>query len=225
MKQIAILILIFMIYSILGWCLEVICKLIENQKFINRGFLIGPYCPIYGYGVLFMTIISKKYLNDPLTLFIMIILTCSTLEYITSFTLEKIFSTRWWDYSRRKFNINGRICLETMIPFGVIGMIILYILNPIIFNFLEKIHPSILITTSTIFLIIFTIDCYLSFKIISNIQKLNKETQQKQIIKKDDTEKITKLVKKEITNSKKIFEKRIINAFPHLQMKKINKKK
>ena len=66
-----------MTYSFLGWCLEVICKLISDHKFINRGFLIGPYCPIYGWGTLLMQLLLQKYLNDPLVLFIMIILLCS----------------------------------------------------------------------------------------------------------------------------------------------------
>ena len=67
-------ILLFFVYSFLGWCLEVGCKLVSDHKFINRGFLIGPYCPIYGHGALIMTILLNRYLNDPVTLFIMIIL-------------------------------------------------------------------------------------------------------------------------------------------------------
>ena len=117
-------ILLFFVYSFLGWCLEVGCKLVSDHKFINRGFLIGPYCPIYGHGALIMTILLNRYLNDPATLFIMIILCCSLLEYFTSYFLEKIFHTRWWDYSGYRFNINGRICLETMVPFGLFGLLL-----------------------------------------------------------------------------------------------------
>ena len=109
--------LLYLIYSIGGWLLEVSCKLVEKKKFINRGFLIGPYCPIYGTGAVIMTILLKKYIDDPITLFIMAMLTCSILEYITSYVMEKLFNARWWDYSTYRFNINGRICLETTIPF------------------------------------------------------------------------------------------------------------
>ena len=128
MKELFIYFLFFIIYSFLGWLLEVTVKLVEDQRFINRGFLIGPVCPIYGFGALLLQLLLNKYINDPWTLFIMIILTCSVLEYSTSYILEKLFHTRWWDYSRKKFNINGRICLETMIPFGIFGLIIMYIL-------------------------------------------------------------------------------------------------
>ena len=85
MEVICNYILLFFIYSFLGWCLEVGCKLVSDHKFVNRGFLIGPYCPIYGHGALIMTILLHKYLNDPVTLFIMIILVCSILEYFTSY--------------------------------------------------------------------------------------------------------------------------------------------
>ena len=221
MKNICILILLFFTYAILGWCLEVTCKLVEKGKFINRGFLIGPYCPIYGCGALIMTIVLIKYLNDPITLFIMIILSCSILEYLTSYILEKIFHTRWWDYSKRKFNINGRICLETMIPFGIFGLLILYKINPFFFSMYEKIPNNILYTLTIILTIIYLIDNIISYKIIKEIQEVSKKTQQKQIFKKDDTERITELVKKQIETSKKTFEKRIIQAFPNLQLQKI----
>ena len=109
MKTICYYFLLFMTYSILGWILEVSCKLVEKKKFVNRGFLIGPYCPIYGWGALIMTLLLNNYLNNIFTLFIMNILICSVLEYFTSYILEVIFKARWWDYSNKKFNINGPI--------------------------------------------------------------------------------------------------------------------
>ena len=122
--------LLFMIYAILGWLMEVTCKLIQYKRFINRGFLIGPYCPIYGYGALLITILLHKYTNDPIVLFIMAIVVCGTLEYLTSYFMEKIYKARWWDYSQKKFNINGRVCLGTIVPFGLLGLLIMYVLNP-----------------------------------------------------------------------------------------------
>lgn len=172
-----------------------------------------------------MTIILIKYLEDPITLFIMIVLSCSILEYFTSYVLEKIFHTRWWDYSKRKFNINGRICLETMIPFGIFGLLIMYKINPFFFHLYEKM-PNMALYTICIFLVlIYIIDNIVSYKIIKDIQQVSKETQKKQIIKRDDTERITSLVKKQIEASKSTFEKRVIHAFPNLQLKKINFKK
>lgn len=224
-KTICIYILFFFVYSFLGWCLEVICKLITEKRFINRGILIGPICPIYGYGVLIMTLFFRKYLNDPITLFILIIVSCSILEYFTSYFLEKVYHTRWWDYSTKKFNINGRICLETMIPFGILGLLIMNYMNSIVFNLLNILPNYLIYILSTIFLITYIIDNIISCKIIYNIQKLSKEIQSKQIIKKDDTERITRLVRKQIEKSMKLLDRRLIHAFPHLEMLKFKKKK
>ena len=119
--------LLFIIYSIIGWILEIIFAFINLKKFVNRGFLIGPYCPIYGAGCLLLTILLSKYAEDTIVLFALSIIICSILEYLTSWIMEKIFKLRWWDYSDMKFNINGRICLETMIPFGIIGSRVFYL--------------------------------------------------------------------------------------------------
>ena len=217
MKELFTYFLFFIIFSFLGWLLEVICKLIEDQRFINRGFLIGPICPIYGFGSLLMQLTLNKYLNDPWTLFIMIILTCSILEYSTSFILEKIFHTRWWDYSRRRFNINGRICLETMIPFGIFGLVLMYVINPFILKALKLLPYSLLIFLGLIIFIIFITDCLFSFQAIYSIQKVSKEVQSKIWLQKDNTEKITRLVQKRIEKSSIALNKRLIHAFPHLE--------
>ena len=225
MQQISTYILLFFMYSFLGWCLEVGCKLISDHKFVNRGFLIGPYCPIYGWGAIIMTLLLNKYLNDPLTLFIMIILICSILEYFTSYFLEKIYHTRWWDYTNYKFNINGRICLETMIPFGIFGLLIMYKVNPFFINTINKIPKNISIILAIILVFIFLIDNIISSKTILEIQKINQNIQNKILIKKDDTERITKLVREKIEKSRKLLNRRLIHAFPHLKLLKRTKQK
>ena len=97
---------IFIIYSILGWLMEVIIVSSKKRKITARGFLIGPWCPIYGFGALFITLLLKKYYNDPVALFIMSFLMGTILEYVTSYLMEKLFHARWWDYSDHKFQIN-----------------------------------------------------------------------------------------------------------------------
>ena len=225
MIEICSYILLFFLYSFLGWCLEILCKLISDHKFINRGFLIGPYCPIYGTGAIIMTFLLKKYLDDPITLWIMIILCCSILEYFVSFILEKIFHARWWDYSTNKFNINGRICLETMIPFSIFGLFILYKCNPFFLNLINAIPHTILYLLTIILLIGFIVDLILSTKIIYNIQNITTNITKKMIFKKDDTERITKLVREKIEKSKSLLNRRIIHAFPHLTLLQRTRKK
>lgn len=195
---------LFLVYSFIGWIIEVTETFIKEKKIINRGFLIGPYCPIYGTGCLLLITLLNKYKNDPITLFIMSIITCSILEYTTSYVMEKLFKARWWDYSKFKFNINGRICAETMIPFGLLGLIVVYYLNP----FLIKI-----VSTNTILfiimLIIFMTDVCVSFGVITSLKTTIND------ITKDSTEQITKKVR-EILKQRSYLHRRLIKAFPNL---------
>ena len=205
--------LIFIIYSCLGWVLEVTCKSIEYKRFINRGFLIGPYCPIYGWGVVLITLLLYRYAYDPLVLFVMTIITCMILEYVTSYVMEKLFKARWWDYSKRKFNLNGRVCLGTTIPFGIFGVFIIYFSNPFIIEQLNKVDPTVLDIIAIVILIIYIIDNIISGVVIFGFRKtavqINKEGRQ------DNTEEITRKVR-EILSSKTWTYKRLINAYPKL---------
>lgn len=210
MYQICIYFMLFMIYSCMGWIMEVIGKLIEKHKFINRGFLIGPYCPIYGWGCLTIIILLSKYLNEPVILFFMAILICSVLEYCTSYIMEKLFHARWWDYSNRKFNINGRICLETMIPFGLLGCLILYIVNPIMIDFLTKIPTNTFLVITLIIFILYVIDNLISLNVMVKFKTTMKT------IERDGTEEITKKVK-DILLSRNWLYQRLIKAFPNVK--------
>lgn len=200
--------LLFIIYSFLGWVIEIITEYVHNKRFVNRGFLIGPYCPIYGFGSVLMTILLDKYLDDPVALFVMAVVICSLLEYFTSYIMEKLFNARWWDYSNNKFNINGRICLETMIPFGICGVILMYFINPPILKILNLIPEVVLMIVSIIIFILFIVDNIISLKIILGF----KNTAFK--MEKDNTAEITSRVRDVLIN-KSIFSKRLIRAFPN----------
>lgn len=208
------LFLLFMIYSIIGWFLEVLYNLIfGDKKLVNRGFLIGPYCPIYGVGCILIVLLLSKYESHPFGLFILSIVLCSVLEYSTSFIMEKIFKARWWDYSTYKFNINGRICLETMIPFGVIACLIVYVINPFFVDFLDKL-PDLFLTILFIFLFaIFGVDEITSFNIVNNFKKTVKS-----VSFGDKTEDINKYVKSILSNRSFLY-RRLINAFPRIEAK------
>ena len=143
----------------------------------------------------------------------MSIIICSFLEYITSFLMEVIFKNRWWDYSNKKFNINGRICLETMIPFGIIGTFVFYILNPAI-NKLVSFLPSYLsLIIALVILILFIFDMTISFNVIIKFKNVSKS------IKVDSTDEITKKVKQILLN-KSFIHRRLIKAFPHMKIKR-----
>ena len=189
-----IYVLIFFTYSITGWCMEVIRMFFnpKYKKFINRGFLIGPYLPIYGFGILGITIFLSKYSNDLPALFCLSIILCGFLEYMTSLIMEKLFNARWWDYSSRKFNINGRVCLETLIPFGIAGTVILHWINPVLVFLLNKIPTLLQSIIAYSLLIVFSIDCIISFTIIS---KFKNSANNIDLSEDDDTENISKYVK------------------------------
>ena len=181
--------LLFISYAFLGWCMEVGCKYVQFGKFINRGFLIGPYCPIYGWGAIAITILLKRYTYDPLVLFIMSTLVCSIIEYFTSYFMEKKYHARWWDYSSKKFNINGRICLETLIPFGILGLFIMYVTNPMLFKIYQSMSEIVVHIISITLFIIFIVDNIISSNIISSVNVEGSK------LVKDNTEEITEKVK------------------------------
>ena len=150
--------LLFFIYSVIGWFVEVTYVYIGTKKFINRGFLIGPYIPIYGYSALIMALYLTQYKDNPLTVFLLAIFICTFIEYMISFNMEKLFNARWWDYSNSKFNINGRVCLKNGLGFGFLSLLLIYLINPWLVNLLEKLNPKLLIIISVICLVIFVFD-------------------------------------------------------------------
>ena len=123
-------ILYFWAYSFLGWVVESTFCSINEHKLINRGFLSGPICPIYGFGALIVILSLTPFLSHPLFLFIDAVVLTSILEYSTSYAMEKLFHARWWDYSQHHFNLNGRICLATSLSFGGLSVFVMYVLHP-----------------------------------------------------------------------------------------------
>lgn len=207
MEKIGVYFLLFIIYSFLGWVIETILCSFQEKKLVNRGFLIGPICPIYGFGAVFISMFLTIYKKDWVVVFCLATILAGILEYFTSWAMEKIFHARWWDYSNNKFNINGRICLETMVPFGILGLTIIYILNPFFTEALNKIPHNIVIIIGVILLITFLVDTVLSLNVVTKATRLVKN-----IGIKDNTNEITAKVKELLRSTWR--GKRIIDAFP-----------
>ena len=208
-REIEQYIALFFIYSIAGWIMETVQLSIREKKFVNRGFLIGPYCPIYGSGVVLITILLQKYYDDIPATFFLSILICGTLEYVTSYFMEKIFKARWWDYSARKFNINGRICLETLVPFGIAGTVITIWINPFLLKYINIVPNLAMHIILGIISILFISDSIVSFKIILNLKEMSKEF-------KDNTDEISNKVKR-IIRKKMVLYRRLVRAFPRIK--------
>lgn len=137
------LIWFFIIYAILGWIVEVIYAGVNKAQFVNRGFLNGPYCPIYGFGVLIVILIFYPIRENWLILYIGSFVLTTVLEYFTGLILEKVFQNKWWDYSDIPFNIQGYICLKFSIIWGLGSMFIVDIVHPMVYEWVHMI-PDVL---------------------------------------------------------------------------------
>ena len=129
----------FFIYSFLGWLIETIYALFVHGHFVKRGFLLGPLCPIYGFGAVILIIATKKLYKKPFLKFLIATIAFSLFEFMVSFVLEMLFGLRWWDYSNDILNIQGRVSLIYSIFWGVIGLILLEKLHPFIQEKIQKI--------------------------------------------------------------------------------------
>lgn len=239
-------ILYFFIYSFLGWTCESIYCSIGNKKIINRGFLNGPICPVYGFGALIVIFFLKQYKDNFVEIFIYGVMLTSILEYITGYLLETIFDTTWWDYSSKKFNIKGRVCVKNSLLFGSMSVVLIEIIHKNI-SYLTMLIPILLL----LFLVVCNIVCLcidLSFTIVSmnnlnnklksledivselkyiniSLEKFDEENLRKLLENfknKEDkkTEKIEEIITK-IYNikSKSINQRRLMKAFPNMKHK------
>lgn len=129
---------LFLAFSVLGWCIEVIYSYIKKGHFVNRGFLRSPLCPIYGISVCIIYLIIAPFVDltstllemkDVFLVFTLIFIVASTMEYLTGFVLEKLFHTRWWDYSDRKFNIKGYVCISFSLYWGMGGTALVFLIK------------------------------------------------------------------------------------------------
>ncbi len=211
MFDLKVLFLLFIIYSVTGWIIEVIATYPDTKCFVNRGFLIGPYCPIYGNCAIAMILLLHN-IKDPILLFILSIIICSVGEYVTSYLMEKIFHARWWDYTKNKFNLNGRICLVNSLAFGVLGFLLIKFVNPFVVGLITKLSPTIMNILFYTILILFLIDNVISFKVIFKIKNMSVK-----YVHLDNTKEITEKVKKILSDN--VLAKRVFKAFPNIRFK------
>lgn len=220
LKKLSLYFFLFIVYSIIGWILEEIYAYLTKKKIANRGFFIGPYCPIYGIGCLLIVWLLSSYKSHPAGMFVLAMLIASALEYFTSYIMEKLFKARWWDYSKTKYNINGRVCLDTMLPFGVISCVVIYVLHPLLMSIATNIPVNRLNILSAVLAVIFISDLIVSFNIVNNFKKTIKKASLE-----DRTEDINKYIR-DVLSNKSLFYRRLLKAFPngHAIIKRVNKK-
>lgn len=148
----------FIFYSCAGWVYESILCSITDKKLVNRGFLNGPVCPVYGFGAIAVIFFLSDNQSSYLELFVTGAFLACTIEYITSVLLEKLFHAKWWDYTRYKFNIHGRVCLLGAIIFGAFSVVLIKFIHPIIIGYTNLIDNNVLIYVAAGTSLIMSID-------------------------------------------------------------------
>ncbi len=246
-EEILTLLTYFIIYSFLGWIMESTFRSIIEKKLINTGFLTGPLCPIYGFGACIMFLFLQGLSNNIVLLFIVSFVLLTLWEYVVGVLLEKMFHTKYWDYSNHKINFQGRICLTNSIYWGVLGVVFIKIIHPLVQAGIQKVDLHLLHIIVIIATIAFLTDMIVTIIRVKNIkvnlekiEKLNQEIKEKlkeaklkdenfsgEHIKADVTENMQKLIENLKKRRNKIILKlyknvyRLKRAFPAIETKEI----
>lgn len=243
-KYFLLYLMYFFIYVFIGWVVEVSFHAVTVGKFINRGFLSGPYCPIYGFGAIsviyFLTDIAGK---NKFVLFLGSIVIATAIEFVAGFLLEKIFHERWWDYTDKKLNIGGYICMEFSVIWGLFCFLLYEAVHPVTKSLVDLIPLRALKYLDIGLVIIMTIDLIATINTIIGINKKMKaldkisadirkvsdrigikvydrtieiENKQQELKKKSEIIEIEERIR-ELKEKKNILgEKRLLMAFPNL---------
>lgn len=207
----------YFIYSFIGWCAEVCIAAVRKKKFINRGFVSSPFCPIYGTGAVAFAIFLPDLKDNIFFLFLGGTILASFLEFLTGLLLEKIFHKKWWNYSNKRFNFDGYICLQYSLLWGVFAVLLTYFVNPFLASLLQMIPgliEKIIILTLGIILTLDTIGTALA------IRGMQKRLQGLNTLTKSMTH-VSHILENVITDR---IRKRMQKAFPTLEIQKIEGK-
>lgn len=207
MEKVATWFAIFIFYSFAGWLIEVLISFIQKRKIINRGFLVGPICPIYGTGALLLSLVVNS-TESPLVIFCVAVVASAILEYIVSYLMEKIFRVRWWDYADQPFNLNGRICISAALSFGVIGVLMLKVITPALLGMIGSLPVAVLYIVAGLLAAWLVFDILLSLWLIFGVRVTVGTVQ------RDATDEISERVQEILMNKGKL-NRRLVKAFPN----------
>ena len=171
--------LIFILFSFIGWICEVIYVGVTSaHKFVNRGFLHGPICPVYGFGGVVILMLPPSLYATWIPLFFASMILCTIVEYFVSWLMEKLFHTRWWDYSHYKIQLNGRICLLNSILFGFLGVVVIHFVYPLMIDLLNSLGQKVINVSGVIILTVLSVDIFFTVRKLvdfANVMKKLKE--------------------------------------------------
>ena len=187
----------FIIYSFLGWGLESIVRTICERKMINTGFLIGPFCPIYGFGAIIMILFLNRFENNIILLFFISFIVLSIWEYVVGVLLEKLFKTKYWDYSKNRFNLKGRVCLTNSLAWGILGVLFIRYIHPFIQHLIGYVDYIYVAIIASIIALILLTDAIISVVKVKNIQTTLQKIEE---INEQIKQKLLELKEKNATN-------------------------
>ena len=212
MERVTNLALLFFAYSVLGWCIEVTLKYIQYHRFINRGFFTGPLLPIYGSGAVMITLsveLLAPYEHSVGTTFALSFLLCGLIEYLSSYFMEKRYHARWWDYSQKPMNLHGRIWIGNLVLFGLGGVAIVHLLNPLLYRLLAVLPLLTREILAGALLALFAAD-YVVTHFVLKLVKTGVERSEA-----DNTEEISREIRL-LLSDRSIFYRRFADAYPEV---------
>lgn len=210
---ICVLMIQLFLFSVLGWLMEVFLMFVQYHRFINRGYFIGPYCPIYGFGVVAVTVFVNSIIGADSScgdVFLVGLIVCGALEYFVSWVMERLFHARWWDYSTKPMNLHGRIWIGNLILFGLGSMIIVKWVNPLLFRFLSRWSDRAILWTAVVMFVLLLTDAVVSSVMMNLVkQEIDARTE-------DNTEEVSAKVRA-LLKDRSMLIRRINEAYPRLQ--------
>lgn len=221
--------LIFILFSFIGWICEVIYVGVTSaHKFVNRGFLHGPICPVYGFGGVVILMLPPSLYATWIPLFLASMILCTTVEYFVSWLMEKLFHTRWWDYSHYKIQLNGRICLLNSILFGFLGVVVIHFVYPLMTDLLNSLGQTWISISGMIILAVLSVDIFFTVRKLvdfANVMKklkdfgetLNSHYGQEEWFRKDSFMDMINSVIERADNRKEEFSQKILEKIEKLQ--------
>lgn len=169
---------VFLLYAVLGWCCEVMFAAVNEGRFVNRGFLAGPVCPVYGCGVAAILFCLLPVADNLFVLFAGSVLVTSLIEFITGFVLEKIFHQKWWDYSDQPFQIGGYVCLKFSLLWGLACVLVVRVVHPMIIELIRWVHPVVGAILLGLMLLLLAVDLGMTVGALLKIKKRLRVLQQ-----------------------------------------------
>lgn len=221
--------LIFILFSFIGWISEVIYVGVTSaHKFVNRGFLHGPLCPVYGFGGVVILMLPPSLYATWIPLFFASMILCTIVEYFVSWLMEKLFHTRWWDYSHYKIQLNGRICLLNSILFGFLGVVVIHFVYPLMIDLLNSLGQKVINLSGVIILAVLSVDVFFTVRKLvdfANVMKklkdfgetLNSHYGQEEWFKKDSFMDMINSVIERAENRKEEFSQKILEKIDKVQ--------